>query len=280
MPYVFEVRDIWPEFAVSIGVLKNPLVIKAAYFAERLFYRHAARVQAISDGMRQILVDRGLEAEKLTMIPTGVDVSLYEGVTPDDSARRQFGFDGRVLAVYAGAHSDANGLEYVIEAAEALKDDPRVGILMIGEGRRKDDLVAMAAERGLTNVGFLPKIPKRRLIRILIDADVGMVILKPLPEFVIAMPNKLFDYMAAGTAVVVNFDGDAARELRQAGGGLATAPNDPGALAAALKAWADRPEQLQAAKQAARQLVRRYDRRNWTRELAKVLAGAAATGRH
>ena len=275
VPYVFEVRDIWPDVAVALGVLRNPVLIRLAYFAERLFYRWAARVQVISGGMKKILIDRGIPAEKITVVPTGVDLTLYENVKPDHSLRKKLGWTDRLIAVYAGAISDANGLEYVIEAAARLKDDPRVGFLLIGDGRRKPDLMEQAQRRKLSNLVFHDKMPKRKLISILADMDVGMLILKDLPDFRIAMPNKFFDYLAAGLAVIVNFQGDAATQLNQVGAGIATDPDDPETFASAIKRWAESPEELTRTKLAAKRLAKRYDRKEWAKELDKILMEVA-----
>jgi glycosyltransferase involved in cell wall biosynthesis len=278
VPYVFEVRDLWPSFAVSMGVLTNPLLIRLARWAERLFYRHAARVQTISHGLVEALVQEGLDRSKLTMIPTGVDLELYRNVQPDSSLRRQAQWQDRVVAVYAGAHSDANNLEYVVEAARLLRDDPRVGFLMIGEGRTRERLVKLAKEYGLLNILFHPRLPKQTLAGVLCDADVGLVILQPLAEFAAAMPNKLFDYLAAGLAVVVNFSGEAQWQLKTTGAGRATDSRDPADLSRALAHWADNPQELLAAKQAARELARRYDRKVWAGRLERILCDVAAQG--
>jgi len=278
VPYVFEVRDLWPEFAVAVGALTNPLMIRLASLAERLFYRHAARVQAISAGMRDLLVARPLPAEKVTMVPAGVDLDLYRGVAADDSLRRELGWSGRLLAVYAGAHSHVNGLEYLVEAAAELADDPRIGLLLIGEGRTKAALVERARRRGLGNVAFRPRMSKRRLIGVLADADVGVVILKPLPEFAVAMPNKLFDYLAAGLAVVVNFPGEASAQLVESGAGVGTDPADPAELAGQLASWASDRDALARAKSAARALAGRYDRKDWARRLEQILLNASGSG--
>ena len=275
VPYVFEVRDIWPEFAVSIGVLKNPLVIKLASWAEALFYRHAAKVLTISEGMRQILARRGLSQEKLAMVPTGVDLSLYKSLQADPGLRRRLGWQGRLLAVYAGAHSDANALEYVIEAAAKLKDRDDIGVVLIGDGRRKAHLQAMAERLGLRNLAFHDKLPKRELIGYLMDADVGLMILKDLPDFRCAMPNKLFDYLAAGCVVLVNFAGDAADALATEGAGVASRAGNPESLAEALGRWAEDRDALQAAKAGAARLAARYDRKEWARQLEEILASAA-----
>ena len=275
VPYIFEVRDLWPAFAVSMGVLTNPLLIHLAHWAERLFYRHASRVQTISQGLVEALVREGIPRAKLTMIPTGVDLELYRDVQADASLRRQAGWQDRLIAVYAGAHSDANHLEYVVEAARLLRDDRRVAFLLIGEGRTRDRLVQMAASYDLANILFHPRLPKQELVGVLCDADVGLVVLQPLAEFAAAMPNKLFDYLAAGLAVVVTFPGEAEGQLKAVGAGRATDPRDPADLAAALAYWAGHRQELLAAKQAARELARRYDRKVWAGRLEQVLKGVA-----
>ena len=267
VPYIFEVRDIWPAFAVKIGALKNPILIRLAYAAEAVFYRFAARIQVISEGMRQALLDRRLPPEKLTVLPTGVDLALYDHAGPDNRLRQRLGWQGRLVAVYAGALSDANGLEYVVEAAAAAKDDPRIGLLIIGDGRRKPALIELATRHGLSNLHFEPSMPKEQLIHVLADCDVGMLILRPLPEFAMAMPNKLFDYLAAGLAVTVNFEGEAASELAARGAGGATNPTDARSLARRLQDYASDPQGLTRTKAAARELARKYDRA----VLAKIL---------
>jgi glycosyltransferase involved in cell wall biosynthesis len=272
VPYVFEVRDIWPEFAVSMGVLKNPMLIRLAYWGEALFYRHAARVQTISAGMCQSLLDRGLEAAKLTLVPTGVDMSLYQQVAADPSLRRQLGWENRLIAVYAGAHGEANGLEYLVETAAALKQRSDIGLLLVGEGRSKPALQEMVRRRNLSNLVFLDKMPKKRLIGLLADAEVGMLILRDLPDFAIALPNKLFDYLAAGMATIVNFEGEAAEKLRTSGAGLATEASDPSDLARQLVHWAEHRDELARARKAAPELARQYDRKVWAGKLEAILA--------
>lgn len=277
VPYVFEVRDIWPEFAVSIGTLKNPVAIRIAYWAERLFYRRAKKIQVISEGMRRAMLRRGIAEGKLAVLPTGVDLGLYRDVQPDDRPRRQLGWQGRLIAVYAGALSDANGLEYVVEAAAAAKDDGRIGFLVIGDGRRKQALVESARRQGLANLRFEPSMPKEQLIHVLADCDVGMLILRPLADFAMAMPNKLFDYLAAGLAVMVNFEGDAADELSAGGAGGASDPRAPASLARALQAYAADPGRLFQAKSAAKALAAKFDRAVLAKGLEETLKTAAGS---
>jgi glycosyltransferase involved in cell wall biosynthesis len=225
--------------------------------------------------MRQALLDRHLPPEKLTVQPTGVDLALYDHAGPDNRLRHRLGWQGRLIAVYAGAVSDANGLEYVVEAAAAVKDDPRIGFIIIGDGRRKPELVDLAARQGLNNIHFKPSMPKDQLIHVLPDCDVGMLILRPLPEFAPLMPNKLFDYLAAGLAVMVNFEGEAAGEVSACGAGGATDSTDARSLARRVQEYASDAAALAGAKSAARELARKYDRADLAKKLERTLQEAA-----
>jgi glycosyltransferase involved in cell wall biosynthesis len=274
VPYVFEVRDIWPEVAVSMGALTSRPLIAAARLAERMAYRHAARVQTVSNGMVQSLARR-VPRDKLAMVPTGVDVELYHAATPDASIRGRLGWQDRLLAVYAGAHGPANGLDYVLQAAAACRDDKRIAFLLIGDGKDKPRLAELARRMGLDNLAMEPKMPKSRLAAVLADAQVGLQILKPVPEFAILLPNKLFDYAAAGMAVCVNWQGDVSELLLRHGAGAACDPTDAASLAQTLVRWADRPDELAAARAGAKKLAQAYDRRQLAPKLEQVLLSAA-----
>lgn len=275
-PYVFEVRDIWPEMLVSAGVLRNRALIAAATLAEETFYRHARRVVGISRGIADRLHERGQPRDKLRVLFTGVDTGLYEGVAPRHDVLAQAGLAGRVVAVYAGAHSLANHLEYVLDAAERLRDEPRVAFLLVGRGKDRDALMASARARGLSNVVFLPQQPKQTLVGILKACDVGLMVLKDVPDFTAAMPNKFFDYLAASLPVLVNFPGELAGHLAEYDCGRYVSAKDPGELARVLVDLAALPAEERRAmgQRAARLVAERFDRRALVAVMEGILEDA------
>ncbi|RKJ95348.1 glycosyltransferase family 4 protein, partial [Teichococcus wenyumeiae] len=221
-----------------------PLALAAMEPLASAACRQAAGVVALSEGMAETALARGADPARVAVVPNGCDLDLFgpqvapwrpEGVAPWE-----------VLAVYAGAHGRANGLDQLLDAAEILqfRGEHRIRLLLVGEGGEKPRLRQAAAERGLNNLSFLDSLPKRRLAALLSGAQVGLQCLAPVPEFAEwTAPNKLMDYLAAGLPVVANLPGRAARLL--AGGpqacGLPTPPGDAAALADALVWMADNP---------------------------------------
>lgn len=280
VPFVFEVRDIWPDTAVEIGALTNPLVIRAAAAFEQACYRAASRVVAISERMGERLRRRmGTGAAKVVVIPLGTNVGLFAGAEPADAWRRAHGLEGKFVAVFAGAHGRLNALRRVLEAAGRLKDDPRIRFVLIGEGALKPELQDYARRGGLENVRFLEPIPKARLAGVLKACDLGLMTLENLPVFDTACPNKFMDYLAAGLPVLVNFDGEAGWIAEREGCGVVVPPEDPTAMADAIRRLASDPAACREMGRRARTLAAgRFDRRRLIADLEAVFRGAVGLG--
>ncbi len=276
VPFVFEVRDIWPDTAVEIGALTSPLLIRAAGAFERACYRAASRVVAISERMGERLRRRmGTVAAKVVVIPLGTDVALFEGAAPDDAWRRDHGLEGKFLAVFAGAHGRLNALRRVLEAARRLKDEPAVRFVLIGEGALKPELRDRARRDGLENVLFLDPIPKARLAGVLKACDLGLMTLENLPVFDTACPNKFMDYLAAGLPVLVNFEGEAGWVAEAEGCGVTVPPDDPAAMADAVRRLASDPAACrEMGRRACALAARRFDRRRLVADLEAVFRDA------
>jgi len=241
IPWLLEVRDLWPAFAVQVGVLRNRALIRAARWLERFLYRRADRIVLNSPGFISHLVDSGAEASKLAFVPNGVDTQLFDPAAQGGELRRLGGLAGKFIALYAGAHGMANDLWQLLAAAELLREDPRIAFVLVGDGREKLALQAKGRTMGLSNVTFLPAIEKARVPSLLADADCGLVVLKPIPLFTTTYPNKMFDYMAAAKPVVLAIDGVARRLMEEADAGVCVPPGDPMALAAAVQRLANDP---------------------------------------
>ncbi len=261
-PFLFEIRDPWPELPRAMRAAP-PAALAAMEPLATAACRRAAAVVALSEGMAQTALARGAEARRVHVVPNGCDLDLFG---PQVSPWRPAGAaPWEVLAIYAGAHGRANGLDQLLDAATLLRNrgERRIRLLMVGEGAEKPRLQQIAAERGLSNVTFMDSLPKRRLAALLAGAQVGVQCLAPVPEFAEwTAPNKLMDYLAAGLPVVANLSGRAARLLAEGPCGIAAPPGDTAALADALTWMADNPSLRERMGTAGRaQAVRRWDRR-------------------
>jgi glycosyltransferase involved in cell wall biosynthesis len=260
VPFIFEIRDPWPELPRAMGVLPAPLAPLMEGLAN-LACRHAASVIALSEGMAETARARGADPARVQVIGNGCDLDLFGSHIapwrPPEAAPWE------VLALYAGAHGRANGLGVVLEAARLLaaQGETRLRILLVGEGAEKAALMRAAA--GLPNITFLPPLPKRDVAGLFAGSQIVLHILADCPAFAAwTAPNKLMDGLAAGRPVISNVPGDAARLLTEGAAGIPVAPGDAAGLAAAMVSLVEDPACRAAMGAAARTLaVRQHDRR-------------------
>jgi glycosyltransferase involved in cell wall biosynthesis len=219
LPFVFEIRDPWPELPRAMGIGSPPVWAAMDRLADAAC-RGAAAVIALSEGMAETACAHGAAAGRVHVVPNGCDLDLFgPHIAPWRPAPAA---SGEALAVYAGAHGPANGLGLLLDAAAHLgaAGGRRVRLLLVGEGAAKPALMARAARERLDNVSFLDPLPKPHLAALLAGAQVGLQCLAPVPAFAEwTAPNKLMDYMAAGLPVVANMGGRAARLLAGSGAG-------------------------------------------------------------
>ena len=242
VPFLFEVRDLWPTFAIAVGVLKNPTLIKMSLWLERFLYRHADQVVVNSPGY--VAHVSGLGAQRVELVPNGADPQMFDPADQGAGFRSANRLGDKFVVLYAGAHGMSNDLSVVLQAAKLLQDMPapsEVVVVFLGDGKEKPALQKQAAEMGLTNVLFLPPVPKTEVAAALAGADACLAILKPIEEYKTTYPNKVFDYMAAGRPVILAIDGVIRQVVESAQCGMFAQPGDPAALAQAIwKLAADR----------------------------------------
>jgi len=232
-PFLLEVRDLWPAFAVAVGVLKNKFLIKCSEWLERFLYRHADWVMVNSPGYLTHVRVRG--AKHVSLIPNGSDPAMFNPQDDGAQFRRQHGLEDQFVVLYAGAHGMSNDLGVVLKAAGILKSNPSIKVVLLGSGKEKPHLLEQAQKDDLNNVLFLPPVPKDEIPGALAAADACLAILKPIEMYKTTYPNKVFDYMAAGRPVILAIDGVIKDVVEEAQAGIAVPPGNPTALADAIR---------------------------------------------
>lgn len=272
VPFVFEVRDLWPAFAVDMGVLRHPALIWVAEWLERFLYHHADHLVVNSPAYVDHVRDKGVLAGRITLVPNGVETAMFDPEADGAEVRREFGLGGRFVVLYAGAHGPANDLGIVLQAAERLRDRKDIAFVLIGDGKEKQNLVYQAEEMALPNVHFVPAQPKSRMPELLAAADVGLAILKDIPMFTTTYPNKVFDYMAAGRPTLLAVDGVIREVIEAAEGGIFVQPGDPKAMAEAVLTYYRNPDLCHRHGQNARSYVAtHFDRGDQASKLEATL---------
>ncbi len=277
-PFVFEVRDLWPELPRAMGVVTNPVVLALLSLLEWASYRSAQRLVGLSPGIVEGIARRGVARERIALIPNGCDLEIFsdaaqawrpEGVRPSD-----------LLAVFAGTHGIANGLDAALDAAAVLKRRGRgdIKLLLIGDGKLKPDLQARAQRDGLDNIVFHNPVDKARLAGLLRGTDLGMQILANVSAFYFGTsPNKFFDYIAAGLPVLTNYPGWLAELIGERECGFAIVPEDPEAYADALeRAAGDRDALKRMGKRAKELALERFNRLELADQWVRWVCNTAA----
>jgi len=268
--FLFEVRDLWPKFAVSVGVLRNPILIWLSQGLERFLYRNADRIVINSPGYRDHVLDRG--ARNVELIPNGVDTDMFSPEMVDADFGDQTELRGKFVVIYAGAHGESNDLDVVLGAALNLCDNKEIRFVLIGDGKEKASLIEKSKDMGLENIFFYPSVSKVKMPGILASADVCVAILKPIDAFKTTYPNKVFDYMAAGKPVLLAIDGVIRDVVEAAGAGIFVPPGNSEALASVVEQMWQNPKDVKRMGAAGRKYVKvNFDRSKQVDALIAVM---------
>lgn len=266
IPMIFEVRDLWPEAPIALGVLKSPVTIAAARWLERFAYRHAAHIVALSPTIRDGIVATGYPEDRVTVVPNGCDGTVFDiGPGPGRSIRQQHAWLGdRPLVVYTGALGRVNGVAYLARvASEASRVDPELRFVVIGDGGETDVVRHAAEQLGVLGRNFfmLPPVPKSEVARWLSAADIATSLVVDVPALWANSANKVFDAFAAGKPVAINYEGWQADLLREAGAGVVLSARDCASAATTLARVVRDSQWLLRAGHAAHELARgRFNR--------------------
>lgn len=236
VPWVFEVRDLWPAVFVELGVLKNRFVIWVLERMELFLYRRATRVVTVTREFKHHIARRGIDPLKISVVTNGVDLDRFSPGPRDESFAHSKGLAGRFVVLYLGAHGISHALGRMLDVAERLRDLDDVRIVLVGEGAEKDRIVGEAARRKVENVVFHAGVPKDEVVRWYRAAHVGLVPLRDVPLFTTFIPSKMFEILACGLPVIGSVAGEAAEILAASGGARVVKPEDVEGIELAIRA--------------------------------------------
>ena len=241
-PLVLEVRDLWPDFAVELGVLRNRILIAMARRVEAFLYHRACHIIVNSPAYSEYLVRKGIPESKISVIPNGVDTAAFNPEGNPERFRCAHGLNGKFVVMYAGAIGLANDVDCLLRAAGRMRDESDIVLAIVGGGKELDRLRAQAGAMHLDNVRFIPAQPKYDMPEVLAAGDVCVATLKDVPMFRTTYPNKVFDYMAAGRPVVLAIDGVIRQVVETAEAEMFVPPGDDHAIANAILKLRDAPD--------------------------------------
>ncbi len=278
-PWVFELRDIWPESIKAVGAMHDSPAIRVLERIELFLYRRASRIVAVTHAFKDTLIRRGIDGQKIDIITNGVDLSNFSPLPKDSSLSAELGLNGGFVAGYIGTHGLAHGLETLLDAAHTLQhlpDAENIRILFLGDGAKKAELVESAKSKNLRNVVFVASVPKDQVARYWSLLDVSIIHLRKTDLFTSVIPSKLFECMGMGIPVLHGVAGESAAivEMEQVGE-VFEAENAQQLVESLLKLRADemRFKSYQANGLSS---AKRYDRKQLATNMLKILQGVVS----
>jgi glycosyltransferase involved in cell wall biosynthesis len=238
-PFVFELRDLWPDSIVAVGAMRETAAIRALRKLEYFLYRRATRIVSVTQSFKRVLSGNGITPDKIAVVPNGVDLEAYlPGPKPEALARR-LGVEGKFVAAYVGTVGMAHGIGTLLDAARALKARTDIAFVVVGTGAQQAELAETAKREGLDNVIFVGAVSKAEVRDYWRLCDVAVVLLRDTPLFRHVIPSKMFEAMGMERAIVLGVKGESEEILLASGAGVTIPPEDAEALAGAVAALAD-----------------------------------------
>lgn len=279
IPFVFELRDLWPESIKAVGAMKDSAAIRALERVELFLYRKAARIVSVTHSFKKALMVRGVDGNKIAVVTNGVDMSRFKPMPKDAELVRELGLEGKFVAGYVGTNGLAHHLETLLDAAELVRAQPdgaKFHFILLGDGARKQSLKEDAARRGLDNVTFIDSVPKEQVARYWSLLDVSVIHLRKTELFTTVIPSKLFECMGMGLPVLHGVAGESADIVRMEGVGIVFEPENAAHLVAHLQFMQRDTHAYEGYRAKCLEAAKKYDR---TTMAMKMLAVVTQAGR-
>jgi colanic acid biosynthesis glycosyl transferase WcaI len=276
LPFVFELRDLWPASIQAVGAMRPSFALRQLERVERFLYRRADAIVPVTRAFRDDLVARGIDAGKIHVVRNGVDLERYAPAAPDPALAVEWGLSGKFVVGYLGTHGMAHALQHVVDAAARLRHRDDIVFLFAGGGAARAAVEAQVAAAGLDNVRLLPRQPKAAMPALWAQCSIALIPLRDDPVFATVLPSKLFEAMGMGVPVLMSLPaGEATGIVEATGCGLCVPPEDPAALATAIEGLADAPGSRDGLAAAAAAAAPDYSRDALARAMLDVLVRTA-----
>jgi glycosyltransferase involved in cell wall biosynthesis len=277
-PFVFELRDLWPDSIVAVGAMQDSWLIRLLRCWEYYLYRSATRIVSVTHSFKNVLSGNGIASDTIAVVPNGVDLQAFlPGERPKELAN-QLGLCEKFIAAYVGTIGMAHGLGTLLHTAELLRERQDIAFVLVGTGAEKMALMEETVRKGLNNVHFVGAVDKEKVKEYWRLADVALVLLRDSPLFSHVIPSKMFEAMGTARPIILGVRGESEAILKAADAGIAIPPEDGDALAHAVQALANDAERRIAMGWAGRRFVEtHYDRNRLARMMLAVLEEVGAT---
>lgn len=280
VPWVLEIRDIWPESIVAVGAMKKSVWIRCLEWLESFAYRKADHIVSVTNSFCSHIEARGGHPQKISVIKNGVDLAFFAPSQSASDVAEELGLSRKFVVSYVGTHGVSHGLETVLEAARLLRGQPEIVFLLVGDGARREALLRQRDEMQLTNVIMLGQQSKVRMPAIWAATAVSLVLLRDQPLFRSVIPSKIVESLAMMKPVILGVRGESQALIEQSGAGLCIAPENAAELAGAVRElWAD-PQRRLAMGQAGREWVEQNADRSRLAERYEDLLAAVVAEHH
>jgi len=269
VPFILEIRDVWPDSIVAVGALRNKRIVRILEWLELKMYAAAKHIITVGKSYKQVLIEKGVPAEDISIITNGFDCDIFYPRESDEKVRQRYNLNGEFVCSYVGTIGMACGLEVVLHTAKLLKNRQRndIKFLLVGAGATKEQLRRQALEENLDNIVFVERQDREAIPRILSVADACLVHLRRSDHFKTVFPSKILEATAMAKPTILGVEGYAAQFLREADAGICIEPENADQLAEAVENLADDPELCRSLGQAGREYVtKHHDRDNLASE--------------
>ena len=247
IPFVLEVRDLWPDTLYDMGAISTGPVSKLLYKLEKWLYKDSCKIIALTKGIKQRIINKGVDSSKIAFIPNGIhldSISSAKLTGKSVEVRKTLNLEDKFVCIYTGAHGPANALDSLIDAAFLLKDEKDIVFLLVGEGQEKPRLVKRAKQSGLNNVIFHDPVPRSEIGAFIRESDLCILTLKDIPVFDTALPNKLFDYMYENKPILCTLKGETASLVQKEDLGTVISHEKPREMAGVILHLKNNPSLL------------------------------------